>query len=72
MGRKGRAQKDPFADVHPVSGYVEKRIGQLRSDGPIGNGLRLGRSERDAILEFTRARRPEVADGFEHRGSRIS
>ncbi len=32
MARKRGAPEDPFADVHLISGYVERRLGQLRSD----------------------------------------
>jgi integrase/recombinase XerD len=62
MGRKQHPATDPFADVHLISGYLEKRLAELRSDGPVGNGIVLGRAERDAILAFIRARRPEVSE----------
>lgn len=62
VGAKKEARDDPFADVHQISGYIEKRLDQLRSVGPIGDGLNPGRPERDAILEFVTVRRPEVSE----------
>jgi integrase len=62
MGSKQRRPDDPFADVHRISGYVERRLAQLKSDGPVGQVGELGRSERDAILAFIRARQPEVSE----------
>lgn len=56
-----RRQQDDFADVHGVSTYIEHRLGALATDEPLGEeALRVGRRERDAILEFVRARRGEV------------
>ncbi len=62
MTRRKRVAEGPFADLHFVRGYIERRTAQLESDGPVGGGIRLGRAERDAILEFVRARRSEVSD----------
>jgi integrase/recombinase XerD len=54
--------RDPFADVHLIGGYIDKRLAELTSDRPVGQGLELGRAERDAILAFVRARRNEVSE----------
>ncbi|MCI4336503.1 MAG: site-specific integrase [Thermoplasmata archaeon] len=62
MDSKRRLEDDPFADAHFIAGYIAKRVSQLRSDEIIGDGIQLGRSERDAILEFVQARRPEVGE----------
>ena len=56
MTRRGAGTEDPFADVHLISGFIEKRIAQLRSYGPVGENVRLGKREREAILAFVRAR----------------
>ena len=62
MGRRKVIPDDPFADRHYVRGYIERRLSQLRSDGPVGDGLMLGRPERDAILGFVRAREGVVGE----------
>ncbi|MCI4365064.1 MAG: site-specific integrase [Thermoplasmata archaeon] len=62
MARRALATEDPFRDIHSVSGYIDRRIAQLRGDGPVGDGLRLGRAARDAILDFVRARRGQVSE----------
>ncbi len=61
MSAKKKARDEPFADVHQIPGYIGKPLDQLRSDAPIAEGLNPGRPERDAILEFVAARRPEVS-----------
>jgi integrase/recombinase XerD len=62
MGAKKRQTEDPFSDVHLIARFIEKRLTQLQSDGPIGEGIVLARPERDAILAFVKARRPEVSE----------
>jgi integrase/recombinase XerD len=62
MGRPEVADDESFADVHFVQPYLKRRLSQLESNAPIGEGLHLGRTERDAIREFVRARRSEVGD----------
>jgi integrase len=61
MPQTNAPKPDRLSDIHQVRGYLEHRIQQLRSDGRVGEGLELGRSERDAILEFVRARH-DVSD----------
>lgn len=62
MASKRGSTEPPFADVHLISGYIEKRLRQLQSNEPIGAGILVERPERDAILAFVRARRPEVSE----------
>ncbi len=61
MPRKPAAP-DELEDPHYVRQYIQRRLDLLASDGPLGNGPPLGRRERDALLAFVRARRPEVSD----------
>ena len=51
-----------LADPHFVRGYNQRRLQQLESDGPIGNGLVIGKHERCAILAFVRARQGVVGE----------
>jgi integrase len=62
MGAKRGQPEHSFSDIHFVSRFIDKRLSQLESGGPVGDGIRLGRPERTAILEFIRARRSEVGD----------
>jgi integrase/recombinase XerD len=62
MVRQRGTSDDPFADLHFVGTYIGHRLEQLKSDGPVGDGERLGRAERDAILEFVRSRRGTVGE----------
>ncbi len=62
MSVRRTSQPDPFADVHLISNYVENRLKELRSDGPVGRVTDLRRPEREAILAFVLARRPEVSE----------
>jgi integrase/recombinase XerD len=62
MGRKKTPPDDAFADVHFVRTYIEHRIAQLKSNGPVGGEKDLGRAERDAILDFVQSRRGVVGE----------
>jgi hypothetical protein len=59
--RKSIVKVDVFFDLHRLQSYIEHRLQQLESDGKIGDGLEVGRVERDAILELVKARH-EVSD----------
>ncbi len=61
MPRKPAAL-DELEDPHYVRQYIQRRLDLLASDAPIGKGSPLGRRERDALLAFVRARRPEVSE----------
>jgi hypothetical protein len=61
MRRKQGQADASFSDIHHVSRFIEKRLGELASDVPVGPGLKLGRADRSAILGFVQARRPEVS-----------
>ncbi|HEV2370435.1 MAG TPA: site-specific integrase, partial [Acidimicrobiales bacterium] len=61
MPRK-TAAPDELEDPHYVRRYIQRRLELLASDAPVGQGLPLGRRERDALLAFVRARRSEVSD----------
>jgi integrase/recombinase XerD len=62
MERQRGAPDDPFAYLHFVGTYIGHRLEQLKSNGPVGEGEPLGRTERDAILEFVRSRRGAVGE----------
>jgi integrase/recombinase XerD len=60
--RQRRGEQQPFRDVHLVTAGIERRLAQLASNEPVGEGLALSREQRDAILGFVRARKDEVSD----------
>ncbi|MCI4330239.1 MAG: site-specific integrase [Thermoplasmata archaeon] len=62
MARRRTPPDDSFTDVHFVRTYIGHRFEQLNSDGPVGEESRLGRAERDAILEFVKERQGTVGE----------
>src|SRR5580658_2264819 len=62
MGAKRGRPEHSFTDIHLISRFIDKRLNQLRSHEPAGEGPRIGRPDRTAILEFIQARRSEVSE----------
>jgi hypothetical protein len=62
MTPRKAAEEDPFSDVHLVRGVIERRIAQLRGEGPIGDGLTPSRDQCDAILGFVNSKRSAVME----------
>src|ERR1700693_3934704 len=60
MARAKESANEQFEDPHFVEGYIKRRLAQLQSGEPVGDGLEIGREGRDAIVGFVRARRGEV------------